>query len=43
MLSNISKTRKTPEQPFYYVWTNFTLVFEDLNDGTGATYGNSSD
>ena len=31
--------RKTPKQPAYcYLWTNFTLVLDDWNDGTGAIY-----
>ena len=36
--------RKRPDQPFYcQLWTNFSLVFEDWDDGTGAIYVNSSD
>ena len=36
--------RKRPDQPFYcQLCTNFSLVFEDWDDGTGAIYVNSSD
>ena len=36
--------RDTPEQPIYcYLWTNFILVLDNWNDGTGNTYVNSCD
>ena len=42
--SQLKLARKTPEKPFYcQLRTNFTQILEDLNDGTGVSYVNSSD
>ena len=45
IISNISKLAiKTLEQSFYCkIWLDFTLVLEDQNNGSGATYLNSSE